>query len=105
MFSIRRNRCSSSTGLAVHNGPDYALSGFVDSREAKRAAEDCAEDVPGVREVHNHLRIRTHADEGGVGRTSVLGLTEQQTQTPATAAALERREAADAAARSRSRNP
>lgn len=67
----------------VENG-EVMLTGFVDSRAAKRAAEDVADDVAGVREVHNHLRIRTNApDHEGVGRTSVLGLTESQTQTRA----------------------
>jgi osmotically-inducible protein OsmY len=61
---------------------EVTLTGFVDSRAAKRAAEDIAEDVAGVREVHNQLRIRTHAGEEGVGRTNVLGITEAQTQTP-----------------------
>lgn len=74
-------------------GAEVTLIGFVDSREAKRLAEDLAEDVQGVREVHNQLRIRTHADDTGVGRTSVLGLTERETQT------------ADTANRSRTRNP
>ncbi|MGH9347021.1 MAG: BON domain-containing protein [Vicinamibacterales bacterium] len=63
-------------------GGEVTLTGFVDSREAKHAAEDCTEDVPGVREVHNQLRIRSHADDDvGVGRTNVLGLTERETQT------------------------
>jgi hypothetical protein len=62
-------------------GGEVTLTGFVDSREAKRAAEDAAEDVSGVREVHNQLRIRTHAEDVGAGRTSVLGLTEKETQT------------------------
>jgi hypothetical protein len=60
---------------------EVTLIGFVDSRAAKRVAEDIAEDVPGVREVHNQLRVRSHADDAGVGRTSVLGLTERETQT------------------------
>ena len=65
---------------------EVLLTGFVDSRAAKRAAEDVAESVASVREVHNHLRVRTSApDHEGVGRTSVLGLTESQTQTRATA--------------------
>jgi len=89
---------ASDVNLQIQNG-EVTLTGFVDSREAKRAAEDCAEDVSGVREVHNHLRIRSHADDTGVGRTSVLGLTEQETQNAATA------RQADAANRSRSRNP
>jgi len=72
---------------------EVTLTGFVDSRAAKRAAEDLAEDVPGVREVHNQLRVRSHAEDAGVGRTSVLGLTERETQTT------------DAATKSRARNP
>jgi hypothetical protein len=82
--------------VQLQNG-EATLTGFVDSREAKRAAEDCVEDVQGVREVHNHLRVRSHADTTGVGRTSVLGLTEQETQNASTA------RQADAASRSRSR--
>ena len=64
----------------VVNG-EVTLTGFVDSRGAKRAAEDLAEDVYGVRDVHNQLRVRSHAGDEGVGRTSVLGITETQTQT------------------------
>jgi len=65
---------------------EVLLTGFVDSRAVKHAAEDVAESVNGVREVRNHLRVRTSvSDHEGVGRTSVLGLTETQTQTPATA--------------------
>lgn len=61
---------------------EVMLTGFVDGRPAKRAAQEVVEDVPGVRDVHNHLRIRTNApDAEGVGRTSVLGLTERQTQS------------------------
>ena len=67
---------------------EVTLTGFVDSRAAKRAAEDLAEDIYGVREVHNQIRVRSHADAGGgVGRTSVLGLTEAQLQTPHSSAA------------------
>jgi hypothetical protein len=75
----------------VVNG-EVTLTGFVDSRAAKRAAADLAEDIYGVREVHNELRVRSHAGDGGVGRTSVLGLTESQMQTthPSAAPAAER---------------
>jgi osmotically-inducible protein OsmY len=90
--------------VQIKNG-EVTLTGFVDSRAAKHAAEDCAEDVHGVREVHNHLRIRSHADDSGVGRTSVLGLTEHDAQNRDTARTLDAREGADAATRSRSRNP
>jgi osmotically-inducible protein OsmY len=73
----------------VVNG-EVTLTGFVDSRAAKRAAEDIADDLYGVREVHNQLRIRSHSSEG-VGRTSVLGLTEAQAETahPPTATAVD----------------
>lgn len=63
----------------VQNG-EVTLSGYVDSREAKRAAEDVVEEVPGVRDVHNNLRVRSHAGDEGAGRTNVLGVTETQTQ-------------------------
>ena len=63
----------------VQNG-EVTLTGFVDSRAAKRAAEDLAESVSGVRDVHNQLRVRSQADDEGVGRTSVLGITEHATQ-------------------------
>jgi hypothetical protein len=71
---------ASDIDTRVENG-EITLEGFVDSREAKRAAADLADDIPGVRDVHNHLRLRSHARGVGVGRTSVLGLTETRTQT------------------------
>lgn len=71
---------ASEVDCRVQNG-EVVLTGFVDSRAAKRAAEDLAEDVYGVREVHNQLRVRSHASDEGVGRTSVLGITESQMQT------------------------
>ena len=37
---------------------EVTLSGLVDSRQDKRLAEDVAESVPGVIDVHNQLRIR-----------------------------------------------
>ena len=71
---------ASDVECRVQNG-EVMLTGFVDSRAAKRAAEDLAEDVYGVRDVHNQLRIRSHASNEGVGRTNVLGITQAQTQT------------------------
>jgi hypothetical protein len=74
---------ASDIDTRVENG-EVTLEGFVDSRAAKRAAEDLADDIPGVRDVHNRLRLRSNAsDAPGVGRTSVLGLTEGRTQTAA----------------------
>lgn len=39
-------------------GGEVTLSGTVDDRRTKRAAEDCAYSAPGVRDVQNRLRVR-----------------------------------------------
>lgn len=39
-------------------GGEVTLSGFVDSKWAKRRAEDCADDVSGVTNVQNNIRVR-----------------------------------------------
>ena len=36
---------------------EVTLSGTVADRQQKRAAASCADHVPGVRDVHNHLRV------------------------------------------------
>jgi hypothetical protein len=49
---------------------EITLSGTVDSRWAKRLAEDLVEDVPGVYDIHNRLRIerdQSRARELGAG--------------------------------------
>jgi hypothetical protein len=46
---------------------EVTLRGTVDSRQAKRMAEDAAESVSGVREVRNELRTR-HDQQGMSGR-------------------------------------
>ena len=43
--------------VSVDNG-EVTLDGVVENRAEKRLAEDCADSVPGVADVHNHLRIR-----------------------------------------------
>jgi hypothetical protein len=61
---------------------EVTLSGFVDSREEKRMIEDIADDVFGVDEVNNHLRV--HREERQVftaGQTQTTqGTTAQRTQ-------------------------
>ena len=52
-----------ATDVEVHvERGEVTLEGFVDSRDAKHAAEDCAEQVAGVHDVHNRLRIRPGGD-------------------------------------------
>jgi hypothetical protein len=48
---------ASEIQVEVENG-EVTLSGSVEDRWTKRAAEDTAYDVSGVREVHNRLRMR-----------------------------------------------
>ena len=43
--------------VSVEEG-EVTLDGIVENRAEKRLAEDCADSVPGVVDVHNHLRIR-----------------------------------------------
>ena len=56
---------------------EVTLSGTVDSREAKRRAEDCAENVSGVRNVQNSIRVQQGRMGGGFG-------AEEGRQTAAT---------------------
>ena len=49
------------------NGAEVTLSGTVDSRHAKRRAEDCADSVSGVRHVQNNLRMRPQSERPGAG--------------------------------------
>ena len=46
--------------VKVQNG-EVTLDGTVPSRTAKRKAEDCAEDVSGVKHVQNNLRVQEHS--------------------------------------------
>lgn len=49
--------------VSVKDG-EVTLTGFVCDRDAKRCAEDCAEDVSGVKEVQNHLRVKREETAG-----------------------------------------
>jgi hypothetical protein len=44
------------------SGREVTLSGQVDSRMAKRRAEDIAESVSGVTHVQNNLRVRSSGE-------------------------------------------
>ncbi len=54
---------ASDIEVSVSNG-EVQLSGFVDSKWAKRRAEDCAEDVSGVTNVQNNIRVRAESSSG-----------------------------------------
>lgn len=57
---------ASDIEVAVAEG-EVTLTGHVDSRQSRRRAEDCIEDVAGVTHVQNNLRVRsrTGATPGG----------------------------------------
>ena len=59
---------ASDIEVTVREG-EVTLSGTVDARMAKRAAEDACDHVRGVKDVHNHLRVRP-AEPGASGGTS-----------------------------------
>ena len=48
---------ASDVQVSVTNG-EITLKGEVEDRRAKRRAEDCVEQLPGVRDVHNELHAR-----------------------------------------------
>jgi hypothetical protein len=59
--------------VKVENG-EVTLSGFVSRREDKRELEDLAEDVFGVVEVHDHLRV-SRGEATGAAATAGTGTT------------------------------
>lgn len=52
---------------------EVTLSGTVDSRQAKRRAEDCAESVSGVRNVQNNLRVQQPGERQSALTSSTTG--------------------------------
>jgi hypothetical protein len=52
---------ASEIEVAVRDG-EVTFEGSVPDRDSKRLAEDLAHDLPGVREVHNHLRVERRSD-------------------------------------------
>lgn len=55
------------------------LSGTIESRQMKKLAEECAEEVPGVRDVINELRIDTTYVSRS--RTSETGARESSSRS------------------------
>lgn len=59
---------ASDVQIRVENG-NIILDGTVDSKQAKRRAEDLAESISGVRNVENHLKVNTNSPS--VGSSSI----------------------------------
>ena len=57
---------ASDISVSVASG-EVTLEGHVDSRQAKRRAEDCVERISGVGHVQNNLRVRDRAAGTGTG--------------------------------------
>jgi hypothetical protein len=53
---------ASDIEVTVREG-EVTLSGTVDGRMVKRAAEECCDHVRGVKDVHNHLRVRPQTEQ------------------------------------------
>ena len=72
---------ASQVQVSVKNG-EVTLDGPVPSREHKRRAEDCVEDLSGVRHVQNNLRVQERTswgrNNGGDYETSQSKTTSKQ---------------------------
>lgn len=66
---------ASEIEVQVQNG-EVTLTGTVNDRQQKRRAEDCAEQVRGVRDVHNQLRVQQGSGMSRTGAGGVAGTTD-----------------------------
>ncbi len=78
---------ASEIEVTVSNG-DVTLTGTVDERSSKRRAEDIAENVSGVKNVENRIRVGilttnvgASASSGGTGTANSTGSTETSQST------------------------
>jgi hypothetical protein len=69
--------------IVVKDG-EVTLSGTVDERRAKRLAEEVVEDVRGVVDVHNQLRVRPQASGMATAGGNVGATTSQPTMSTST---------------------
>lgn len=77
---------ASDIDVVVSNG-EVTLTGMVDNRNAKRMAEDIAEEVSGVSNVENRLRVRQSRWGATTGAQEVTTTTETTGTTRGTEAA------------------
>lgn len=74
---------ASEINVEVHNG-EVTLTGTVNERQEKRLAEDLAESVSGVREVHNQIRVqRQQSETGGQSMAHAHGSTQEEKSSAA----------------------
>lgn len=66
--------------IEVKNG-EVTLRGTVDDRRAKRAAEDIAEQVSGVHQVHNQIRVEQQGAGNAQGSNRGAGQTGSQSSS------------------------
>ena len=71
-------------------GGEVTLSGTVESRFAKRRAEDCAERISGVNHVQNNLRARAPAAGGYASETSSASSGQTASSGSSTAGSKQR---------------
>jgi hypothetical protein len=77
---------ASDIDVVVSNG-EVTLTGMVDNRNAKRMAEDIAEEVSGVTNVENRLRVRQSRWGATTGAQEATTTTETTGATRGTEAA------------------
>jgi hypothetical protein len=63
---------------------ELTLDGTVDSRDAKRRAEDCVEHISGVKHVQNNLRVKDRNTSGGGTGSSTGAYGSSSTSTDST---------------------
>lgn len=73
---------ASEIEVEVKSG-EVTLTGTVKSRDQRRRAEDCAEQVSGVKHVQNNLRVMQDSTTGMAGSTSDMGVITGSTSTVA----------------------
>lgn len=71
---------ASDIEVIVREG-EVTLSGTVEARMVKRAAEECCDDVRGVKDVHNHLRVKPQGSARIGGQTSPQSSGQTTPQT------------------------
>lgn len=70
---------ASDIEVRTNNG-EVTLSGNVTDREQKRRAEELIENVSGVREIHNSLRVRRWQEGGTTTQAAATGTTPAGTR-------------------------